>query len=381
MFINFWYAATRGDELTDSPLKRRMLGQDFVLFRDAQGQAHCLSNTCVHRGGSLAGGKVTGDCIQCPYHGWQFAGDGSCQKIPSMGADARIPGRARVDSYPTLERYGLVFCFLGDLPEADRPPIMDIPEFGQEGWRATTQYFEWDIDYKRSIENGLDPAHNEFVHPTHGFSGERDDYKLESRELIETEYGAGIYGERLAPPLKDKKMREASGRDKDAIISGGTGHHGVSSVWTHIHPTPEMKIHQYLFETPIDEEHTSLFLVNTRNFLLEPSDDERMMERNQVVALQDRDVLMDLQPKLTPARRNREFFLEPDACAKRYREFLDEWQSRGWRIDVEKVNRTRRKVAYAIPSPDRRHRKGWILDAIPLMTAAEAGARQHVAGE
>jgi phenylpropionate dioxygenase-like ring-hydroxylating dioxygenase large terminal subunit len=43
-------------------MKRRMLGQDFVLFRDTEGVAHCLSDTCTHRGGSLAGGKIKGDC-------------------------------------------------------------------------------------------------------------------------------------------------------------------------------------------------------------------------------------------------------------------------------------------------------------------------------
>ena len=117
MFINFWYVAGRADEISDQPLKRRMLGQDFVLFRDRQGKAHCLSNTCVHRGGSLAGGKVKGDCVQCPYHGWEFNGDGVCQRIPSLGSQAGIPARARVDAYPTEERYGLVFAFLGDLPE------------------------------------------------------------------------------------------------------------------------------------------------------------------------------------------------------------------------------------------------------------------------
>ena len=92
------------------------------------------------------------------------------------------PDRTRIDAYPTVERYGLVFAFLGDLPEAQRPPIMPIPEYGpdgpREGWAATIQYFEWDIDYQRSIENGIDPAHNEYVHDTHGFSGERE----ESRE-------------------------------------------------------------------------------------------------------------------------------------------------------------------------------------------------------
>ena len=82
MFINFWYPAGRREEFTEQPLKRHMLGLDFVLFRDTGGIARVLSNTCAHRGGSLADGKVKGDCIQCPYHGWEFDGDGQCRKIP-----------------------------------------------------------------------------------------------------------------------------------------------------------------------------------------------------------------------------------------------------------------------------------------------------------
>jgi phenylpropionate dioxygenase-like ring-hydroxylating dioxygenase large terminal subunit len=63
-------------ELTDQPLKVRAMGLDFVVFRDTQGKANCLANVCTHRGGNLAGGKIKGDCIQCPYHGWQFDGEG-----------------------------------------------------------------------------------------------------------------------------------------------------------------------------------------------------------------------------------------------------------------------------------------------------------------
>ena len=96
MYMNFWYPACQSSSLTEQPLKRKMLGLDFVLFRDASGRAHCLSNTCIHRGGSLGGGRVKGDCIQCPYHGWEFGGDGRCRKIPSLGPDAKIPQRARV---------------------------------------------------------------------------------------------------------------------------------------------------------------------------------------------------------------------------------------------------------------------------------------------
>ena len=92
MYINFWYPMATSEELTDTPLKVRALNLDFVVFRDEQGQAHCLANTCVHRGGSLAGGQVKGDCIQCPYHGWQFDGEGLCQRIPSLGPEAKSAG-------------------------------------------------------------------------------------------------------------------------------------------------------------------------------------------------------------------------------------------------------------------------------------------------
>ena len=128
MFINFWYPAERSENIGESPVRLRMLGQDFVLWRDSTGTAHCLSNTCSHRGGSLGGGKVVNGLIQCPYHGWRFDGDGVCRGIPSLGPNPKIPARTRVDAYPVIERYGLVFCFLGDLPEDERPPIMAIKE-------------------------------------------------------------------------------------------------------------------------------------------------------------------------------------------------------------------------------------------------------------
>lgn len=380
MFINFWYVAGIAGEITDQPLKRRMLGLDFVLFRDSEGRARCLSNTCIHRGGSLAGGKVRGDCVQCPYHGWEFDGHGNCQRIPSLGPNPNIPARARVDAYPTEERYGLVFAFLGELPAAERPPILEIPvhEYGpdgpRDGWAATIQHFEWAFDYKRSMENGIDPAHNEYVHPTHGFSGANDDYQVPAPALEDTEWGTGFWSERLAPPLAEKKMREASGREEDAIIRAGTGHFGPCSIWTYIHPTPEIQIHQYLFETPVDESNTRLYLVNLRNFLTDATDDERIMGRNEAVALQDRDVLQAIQPVQTPDSNNHEFLVGADTPIARYREYLHDWEARGWRIDSARVERDSKRVAYAIPCPARREHRGWVLDAVPMCPGGKAAA-------
>ena len=106
-----------------------MLGLDFVLFR-LENRFVCFPDICCHRGGTLSDGKLSGDCLACPYHGWQFNASGQCVHIPALGADARPPKRARVDSYPTAEKYGWVWVFLGDLPESERPPIPDLlPEF------------------------------------------------------------------------------------------------------------------------------------------------------------------------------------------------------------------------------------------------------------
>jgi len=368
VFINFWYPAARSAEVTGTPLLLRMLGQDFVVWRDDDGKAHCLSNTCIHRGGSLGRGKVVNGHIQCPYHGWRFDGTGTCRAIPSLGPNPSIPARTRIDAYPVEERYGLVFCFLGDLPEDERPPIMNIKEWGLDGWAYTTQEFNFPVNFERSIENGLDPAHNEFVHDTHGFKGEWDDYHTPKVVLEETEWGTGFSEMIKAPPLPEKEMHKASGRTGDAMIWVATGHEGVASLWTFIHPSEHMHIQQYAFETPVDEYNIKVWLINMRNFMLDPSNDERIMARNQYVAFQDRDVLNDVRPRHTPIGNNNEYFLPADLCIGRYRERLTEWEARGWRIDADKVRANAKRVAYAIPSPGRRLHKGWVLDPIPMTT-------------
>ena len=128
-----------------------------------------------------------------------------------------------------------------------------------------------------------------------------------------------------------------------------------------------MLIHQYAFEKPVDEEHTTIFLVNLRNFMLEETNDERIKERNAYVGYQDRDVLMDLNPVLTPSSNTAEFLMPSDSCVGGYRRKLDEWTNKGWRIDLDAVARDKMRVAYAIPSPERRNSKSWVLDPIPLV--------------
>ncbi|MDW8258635.1 MAG: aromatic ring-hydroxylating dioxygenase subunit alpha, partial [Gammaproteobacteria bacterium] len=227
MFINFWYPVVRAEDLGTTPQRVRILMHDFVVFRDQNGRPAVLSDTCVHRGGSLAGGKCMEDgTVRCPYHGWRFNAQGICTRIPSIGKNTKPPPRARVDSYPVQEKYGIVFAFLGDLPESERPPIMPVEEHGTPEWRSTLVTFDVDYHYERSIENGLDPAHNEYVHPTHGYQGEREDTYLmtELRPHKNNEWGFGFLSTFDAPPLRNPIMRLA--RPKGGKMEAGSGTYG-----------------------------------------------------------------------------------------------------------------------------------------------------------
>jgi len=356
MFINFWYPALPSAELTDHPVRVRMLGQDFVLARDTDGRAFCLANVCSHRGGSLASGRIREGCVECPYHGWRFDRDGHCRRIPSLGSEARIPARTRVDSYPVEERYGLVFAFLGDLPEAERPGIMPIPEYGQAGWRANLMSFEARVNFERSVENALDPAHTRFVH---GFGEISTDSEL---PLQEREWGSFFSTEFFNTP----------GLPASKVPSAGTGFHGPSLFYTLIRVPPAIQINQYMFELPVDEQNIRIFLVNTRNHDTDPSRDAAMVKSCTKVVLEDIAVLEDLNPVFTPARPGREFLVPADGPIVNYRKWLADWQARGWRIDSERVSAQRSGTAFAIPSPARREASGWVLEAVPLLAPRSA---------
>ena len=55
------HAVAYSHELTDAPIRRRLLGEDLVLWRDSAGTPHVLRDLCIHRGTALSLGRVVGD--------------------------------------------------------------------------------------------------------------------------------------------------------------------------------------------------------------------------------------------------------------------------------------------------------------------------------
>lgn len=378
MYINFWYPVCLAADLgAGAAVKARILGVSFVAFRGSDGHARVLADTCVHRGGALHKGRVIDGRIACPYHGWQFDGTGRCTLIPSLGTDAAIPARAKVDAYPVIERYGIVFAFLGDLPEAERPPLCAVPEYGQPGWRADLVTFDIDAYYERSIENGLDPVHNEFVHRLQGNIRFRPD-----RMQVSGDAWSSTVFVRMDPPKKGTTQLEHLRNDESPEDFGASsGHHGANSLITRISLSRENKFVQYFFEQPIDEGHTRIFFINMRNCMLEESNDARMRQINLAIAGEDITVITALNPVRTPESSTKEVLVVGDEAIGRYRQHLTEWERRGWRIDLAALRATAGDVAYAVPSPDRRTSRNWVLDPVPLVPAAVAGGARSTAGE
>jgi phenylpropionate dioxygenase-like ring-hydroxylating dioxygenase large terminal subunit len=380
MYINFWYPVGRSGDVTDKPASVRLLGLPLVAFRDSAGTAHVMSDTCVHRGGSLSKGWVKDDCIVCPYHGWRYEAGGRCKSIPSLGADAKLPARAKIDSYPVQEKYGIVFAFLGDLPEAERPPIYEIPEWDQPGWRATPiAILDINAYFERSMENGLDPAHNEFVHPSQGSPGLEPDYLKDGLNLQDGEWGTRFF---VSFEEKTHQESDLSGlRASKSGVRAGSGSHGPNHLQTWINFSATNAFHQYFFEAPVDDSHTRIFFINTRNCMLDPKMDASAEAANLKVANEDIAVLTNLNPVRTPESNTREILLPTDQAVARYREYLRQWEARGWRIDLKKLRADAGDVAYAIPCPGRRETGNWVLETVPLLpgrepaAASETGAR------
>jgi phenylpropionate dioxygenase-like ring-hydroxylating dioxygenase large terminal subunit len=366
MFINFWYAAALSAELIDRPLAVRMLGQNFVLFRDPAGTPHCLSNVCVHRYGPLAAGWLREGRIVCPYHGWEFDGAGRCQRIPSLGPDAGPPPtRARVDAYPTCERYGIVFVFLGDLPEAERPPLMPVPEWGDPAWRCTVNAFEIGANYQRLVENALDFAHAEFVHFV-GRKGMDPGYRVPDYEIVEHDWGATAAA---------SFPRQARGlwryfSDPEATTRASNTFHGPAQFVTRIRIDERMWTWQYVFETPIDEYRTRSFLLNARNFFTSALFDRISDRRNAAIVREDQAILERLEPALPAEAATADLSVRTDAIQFAYRRRLQQWQQRGWRIDAEALHRERPGARLQVlPSPARRESGNWVFDTVPLCSA------------
>ena len=159
----YWQPAALVEELAGPrPLKAvKLLGQDFVLFRDASGRYGLLDRDCPHRGADLAFGRLEAGGLRCAFHGWLFDADGQCLDTPAEPEGSRLCATIKQRAYPVIARSGILWCYLGQ----DTPPAFpDLDCFVAPDSHVFAFKGLIDCNWLQALEVGIDPAHASFLH-------------------------------------------------------------------------------------------------------------------------------------------------------------------------------------------------------------------------
>jgi phenylpropionate dioxygenase-like ring-hydroxylating dioxygenase large terminal subunit len=165
LFRRYWLPVLLSTEIAEvdgPPLRVRLLGENLIAFRDTNGRIGLVDAYCPHRLAPLFFGRNEECGIRCAYHGWKFDVDGNCLDTPSEPGDTALKSRIRITAYPTLDRGGIVWAYLG--PREEMPPPPDYEWLRAPAThRHVSKTFEH-CNYLQALEGGLDTSHSSFVH-------------------------------------------------------------------------------------------------------------------------------------------------------------------------------------------------------------------------
>lgn len=242
-FPNGWFAVAVSSDLKPgqvTPL--RAFGQELVLYRTTSGQALLTEAYCPHQGAHLGhGGKVEGEKLRCPFHGWCFDGkSGACVEVPFA---TKIPPRGKLRTWAVAEIDGMVFAHYHHAGEA---PSWEVPSEDDGNWSAP-DILQWELKTccQEVLENSVDTSHLPTVHQS-------------------MRPGRYIPGTMEGPVAKHKLVVNwdgeyigAPGQEMTAELSVRC--YGLGMIYVDVHVAMMgMTGRQRIYVTPIDEDHILL---------------------------------------------------------------------------------------------------------------------------
>jgi len=164
-----WYVVGRSTDIRDRPTFVQCVGHQWVVFRDASGTARVVDAYCPHLGANLADGKVQGDCVECPFHGWKIRGDGC---VVGQANGERPDPRHRTRSWVVEELHGWVLVYHRHGASADGPApeppyrLQRVPEIddGDLIWRGEHDAGIVQMHLLEFLENSADFQHFAGIH-------------------------------------------------------------------------------------------------------------------------------------------------------------------------------------------------------------------------
>lgn len=336
--LDSWYVAGLSSDFEQSLKSVKLLEEPIVFFRTESGEPVALEDACPHRKLPLSCGRLNDGVVECGYHGLTFDKTGRCVYSPTQPESIPNVG---VKSYPVVDRYGLLWIWMGDASLANPNEIFHIENYDNPTW-GKTPGGSMDIacHYLYVTDNLLDPSHVAWVHVSSFAGGGTEDVPLKVEKLENGVLVSRWMRDREPPPYYapmlsfegncDRKQHYECRLPSIAINKSIFTPAGCGGDDNNLPDTSFINI-SYNFMTPIDADNTRYFWFQHRNG--DPDNQElseKMFELAKLAFIEDRDILIEVHNGMKH-KRTRNINLGIDAGSMRFRKMIEK------RIEASKV--------------------------------------------
>lgn len=309
VLVHEWLPVTSLRTLeTQNPIGVRVLGQDVVVWKCGDA-VMVWQDLCVHRGTRLSLGRVRGEALQCPYHGWTYDAAGKCIHMPAH-PEQTPPDKAQVKTFRVKVVYDVVWVCL-DEPTADVPAF---PEWDDATYRKTfCGPYPVHASAPRIVENFLDVAHFPFVHE--GILGDAAHPEIEDYEAEITDEGVMARNVRVYQP-------DPYGTGQgDTVTYTYRSTRPLSAYF--VKQSSDLGFSILLFITPHDRAESTAYMWMAMNYGYDTPEADLVAYQDKIFS-QDAPILQSQRPELLPLDLQAELHLKSDRTAIAYRKWLKE---------------------------------------------------------
>jgi phenylpropionate dioxygenase-like ring-hydroxylating dioxygenase large terminal subunit len=311
-----WHPVAACASLEDKPLAAKLLDQEIVVWRNAEGHVSVFADQCPHRGARLSLGKVMGNHLECPYHGWQFDGEAQCQRIPSL-PELSPSASHKACRYEAREAYGLIWVRLESAAQN-----LPLPIFAAEleaRLRKTNCGPYWvETSAPRIVENFLDMTHFGFVHEH--WLGDRSHTAHTPYQLEEA--ATGIRATQCFAWQPKSSVHATGGAMVEYTYEVVSPY---CAVLTKIPESTAVAIAEFkesiaLFVCPVEPERSLVWFRLAMNDFASP--DSALQSFQDTIFAQDKPILESQKPKRLPLNLKAELHCAADQASAAYRRYL-----------------------------------------------------------
>jgi phthalate 4,5-dioxygenase oxygenase subunit len=247
---HYWIPAVLSAQLVadGAPVRVRLLGDDHVAFRAADGRVGFFAEACPHRGCSLVLARNEDCGLRCIFHGWKIDVGGFVAEAATHGANAEaFAAKVPVTHHPVHEGGGIVWVWLGPTPAPAFPELPFTVVGERQVWMTVTKAY---CNWLQGVEATLDSAHVGTLHNAYiaRYAGSGDKTLSNTLDVLAPRYDV---------------RRTSYGLDADALRplpDGSTYLRTTTWIAPFVSFTPGSGgPHTVFIASPVDDTHHNLF--------------------------------------------------------------------------------------------------------------------------